>query len=267
MIRRATLSRVSDTAESGRNKPIRAGIKLSNDQYVDVYLKPAGWRDLHQSSIIYEYVSACVAGLLNLPICEPFWVDCPDALLRFCPIVGGNALSDCIWPAFATCHAGPQWRPLLTSEVLPPNQTNEALKIFAFDGFLDNCDRRYNNPNLLVKGYNLRMIDHELVFSFAEVLPFLRAPPAWETNSLDWMTAGERQHILYPSLRKLDLIDLTSVIQSWSNIMDKDLDLILNELPPEFNAGRVKAEDAVQRVKDVRDNIDRCVVELERILS
>ena len=265
MIKFATLIRVADTALSGRNRPIRGGIRAVTDQYHDAYLKPSGWRELTDSSVINEYVAICVAGLLGLPVCEPFWVECPDELKSFRPEGEVKSLGECSWPAFATCYAGPQWRNWMSTDSLNPDGMGEALAIFAFDGFLDNPDRRMINPNLLVKGHELRMIDHELVFSFANLI--IRPVPPWTQNGLDWMIEGDRQHILYLALRECGSIDLNSIEQSWSALQDTDLDEIVNGLPMEFIPATSHATIAIQRVKAVRDNIEGCLAELERILS
>ena len=167
MIDFATLTRVDATADSGRNRPIRGGINVVTDQYHDAYIKPSGWKELTHVSLVREYIAICVAGLLNLPVCTPFWVECPDALRGAQPLAGyQKTLGECAWPAFATAHAGPQWRNWLATDAIHPDCLQQALAIFTFDALLDNPDRRGANPNLLVKGTDLRIIDHELAFSF-----------------------------------------------------------------------------------------------------
>jgi hypothetical protein len=41
-----------------------------------------------------------------------------------------------------------------------------ALQIFAFEALIANDDRRYNNPNVLVRGDKIFAIDHEAAFGF-----------------------------------------------------------------------------------------------------
>lgn len=268
MIDFATLMRVDATADSGRNRPIRGGIIAVTDDRAEVYIKPSGWKELNDLSVVREYIAVCIAGLLGLPVCKPFWVECPTELHDAQPLEGyQKTLGQCTWPAFATEHAGTQWGNWLAREAIDPDCLQLALAIFAFDAFLDNPDRRGANPNLLVKGKEMRIIDHELAFAFTSPLLLFHPAPPWEANSLDWITNGDRQHILYPSLMAFNDIDVENVRQSWASLKNDEIDAILAGLPATFGSVITPATRAIQRVKDIRDNIDGCIAELERILS
>ncbi len=52
----------------------------------------------------------------------------------------------------------------------------QAAHIFAFDALIQNPDRRYSNQNLLTRGNNIFVYDHELAFSFLEAILPLRHP-------------------------------------------------------------------------------------------
>ena len=266
MINSAILQRVSaETADSGRNRPIRGGIRAVTDQYHDAYIKPSGWRELTDVSIVREYIAICVAGFLELPVCEPFWVDCPMELKTFKPNGEAKTLGECKWPAFATAHAGPQWRNWVATENIHPDGLSTAIEIFAFDAFMDNSDRRKENPNLLVKGPDFRIIDHELAFAFADL--FIAPTPPWAQGGLDWMKEGSRQHILYPALKSSLNINTEQIRERWLNLKDTDLNQIPKDLPDTFKPVEAHAEKVVERIKAVRDNIYGCLTELERILS
>lgn len=119
----------------------------------------------------------------------------------------------------------------------------------------------------MIKGKEIRIIDHELTFAFTSPLLLFHPAPPWEANSLDWITNGDRQHILYPSLRASNDINLENVRQTWAGLKNDEIDAILAGLPTTFGSVITPATRAIQRVKDIRDNIDGCIVELERILS
>jgi hypothetical protein len=62
-------------------------------------------------------------------------------------------------------------------------------------------------------------------------------------------------------------IDVENVRQSWASLKNDEIDAILAGLPATFGSVITPATRAIQRVKDIRDNIDGCIAELERILS
>jgi len=71
----------------------------------------------------------------------------------------------------------------------------EALGIFAFDGLIQNVDRRRENPNLMARGERLCVIDHECAFSFLSSLSSSEEP--WTMGPGDYM----ERHALRLSLQ------------------------------------------------------------------
>ncbi|WP_413993599.1 hypothetical protein ACMDCR_12180 [Labrys okinawensis] len=65
---------------------------------------------------------------------------------------------------------------LISSALLPI-----AAAVFTFDAIVQNPDRRDGNPNCLVSGDSIRIIDHELTFGHRLIL--LWRPP-WQLGSL-----------------------------------------------------------------------------------
>jgi hypothetical protein len=49
---------------------------------------------------------------------------------------------------------------------IPDSMFPMAARVFAFDALISNDDRRRENPNILVRGDDLFVIDHELAFPF-----------------------------------------------------------------------------------------------------
>lgn len=60
-----------------------------------------------------------------------------------------------------------------------------AAEIFTFDALVQNPDRRTNNPNLLWKGSEIYIIDHELAFSFLFQIGNPGQP--WFRGETDWV--------------------------------------------------------------------------------
>src|SRR5437016_2137936 len=79
---------------------------------------------------------------------------------------------------------------------LPDAMTMAASDIFAFDALIANDDRRYNNPNVLVRGDDIFVIDHEAAFAFLYLVSV--GEPPWELRQ----RASLRDHVFYYPLRK-----------------------------------------------------------------
>lgn len=266
MVESAELVRVDRMTLSGRNRPLRVVVETVHGTQSEAVLKPAGWRELTRKSVVKELIASQIGALLDVPICSPFLVTCSQAMLE--TIVDDEireGLRTCEWPAFASKNAGRQWSLWADGQKINPEQSGSALSIFAFDAFLDNPDRNHNNPNLLTKGTELRAIDHELCFSFTDLL--VPPQPPWSNNGLEWMLNPDNKNVLMRPLRELLFKDFGDVKLKWTNITDNDLSDILSSLP--FNEGDISmfSQTAIERVKGIRNNIDGCITELERILS
>lgn len=83
----------------------------------------------------------------------------------------------------------------------------QAKMIFMFDMLIGNADRGAAKPNVMCDGKKFLIFDHELAFSFADILPFLRNKTPWilgETEKEMYTT-----HYFYQFLRRQQ-IDFTS---------------------------------------------------------
>lgn len=94
------------------------------------------------------------------------------------------------WPGFASKNAGKQWKAWSPGDTVTKDRKAQALFTFCFDALFDNADRRASNPNLLVKGGQLRAIDHELSFAFTSLI--IAPAPPWTTGGLEWMIGGDQ---------------------------------------------------------------------------
>jgi hypothetical protein len=71
----------------------------------------------------------------------------------------------------------------------------DAADIFAFDLIIQNPDRRKDKPNLLRKGDELFIIDHEMAFSFLYALTPDEYP--WLGKGMNYV----KEHIFYSGLK------------------------------------------------------------------
>jgi HipA-like protein len=267
MIRSAEMIRFDRLSDSGRNRPPRVAILTDNGEEVEAVMKPAGWKELQISSVTKELISSVAGGLVGLPICEPFLVRVDAQLIEAIPDNGIKAqLRNCVWPAYASQFAGSQWQNWSTGDALTPERLAQGLAVLFFDAVSDNADRGGNTPNLLVKGDQLRAIDHEMCFSTTQLIGM--APPApWTPGSMDWLRHGPKKNVLLEPAAKAGDPDFGPIRAAWTGLADAEIDAILTLLPQSWVGAQALALHAIQRLKGVRDNIDACIVELERVLA
>ena len=164
--------------------------------------------------------------------------------------------------AFASRRLGSGYRTWQPGSRLSRESTQTAAEIMVFDALLENSDRREDNPNCLIKGSDIRIIDHELAFSPERIGPNWRPP--WHAAGLRSLrTPGE--HIFR---RPMDAsqIDWEVIERRWRSVSDKQLEAYARALPNEWQSAVPALKCAVATVKMVRDQIGRCLSEIRRVL-
>lgn len=265
MIRIAEATEFRGLALTGRNAPLQIAAETDDGELVEVFLKPSGRPELGQEGLANELLAACVAGQIGLPVCEPIlvkittaWVDTiPDATVR--AVLGESAEI-----GFGSLSAGEGWRIWSSGDQVLGNRRAPALGIFAFDAFTGNDDRRAEKPNLLVRGDNLRIIDHELCFRIAQKLFPPVAP--WTVGNLNGLTDPIR-HILGAALKGDRLIDMAPLKPRWQSLSDDCLAEFEALIPVQWQEAAVPIAQAINHLKKIRDRIDDCLAEIQRVLA
>ena len=122
-----------------------------------------------------------------------------------------------ITPEFAATVPNPEIAEIMKRSIgwnfgsrkLPPGYTNvlagrpllltfraTAAEIFAFDGIIQNPDRRVSNPNCLTNGSEMVILDHELAFSF--LMDIFPQKPPWDGGNVSFL----RDHVFFEPLRQ-----------------------------------------------------------------
>ena len=133
------------------------------------------------------------------------------------------------------------------NKYVPASLRPSAGEIFAFDALIQNPDRKVNNPNLLWKGEEIFLIDHELAFSF---LFQIGNPPE------PWRLEGEagaflNDHVFYQELRGQE-VDLARFQRALEGLSDEDLAGMVDQIPREWNNESVSRISS--HLKSVRDH-------------
>lgn len=268
MIRRAMAVRFDRKTENGRTEPLRVTVETQDGSEHDAVMKVSNGPECSIESLANEMLGSMLAADLGLPVNEPFLVEIDDAFTNSVPspTVRSRLQASCK-VAFASKNAGKQWRRWQSSDKVAVTQRATALAILAFDGFMANSDRSPTNPNLLVNDIDWRLIDHESAFGFRMKL-FPRCQP-WVVGNLELLRRyGERsEHIFVRHLIGCDGLDFAAARATWSGLTDARIAQYDASLPDEWSIARPFLTEAFDHIKIVRDRVDLCLLELERVLK
>jgi hypothetical protein len=129
---------------------------------------------------------------------------------------------------------------------IPASLIQLAAEIYAFDGLIQNPDRKTNNPNLLWKGGEIYIIDHELAFSFLYQIGAGGQP--WELSGPDG--AFLTDHVFCRDL-KGKAFDLNRFKRALEGVTDATLDALFDQLPIEWKNDHLsRIRDHVAKVRD-----------------
>jgi len=158
------------------------------------------------------------------------------------PNFGSRLLTDVsIWPV---------------ARPIPEAMLQGAARVFALDALISNDDRRRDNPNLLVRGDDIFVIDHELAFAFLYLVPSRER--SWECRN----RRSLQDHVFFYQLRKQP-INLTLFTQRLAELSDTVLDTMIRDMPnpwrhPEL--GRIS--DHLRAARDNAAVFERNVLEV-----
>ena len=190
MLGRVTASEVIREANSGRTRPVLMLCDADTDEAIEVFCKlSAGCFD-GVTSLAREVVAACLAIDLNLPVPTPYVVEIPSALAS---VVTDPEIAERLGASspvgFGSAKVANQFSAWTVGHRVTEFTLPSALGAFVFDAVIDNADRRPSNPNCLVAGERLHLIDHELAFPSTAGLPGWRPP--WQAGALSWLDRAD----------------------------------------------------------------------------
>ena len=268
MIRRGAAIGFTRLAEAGRTKPLRATVLTDDGAELEVVMKVSSGIELGVESLMNEMLGSLIAADLGLSVQEPLFINLDP---EFCAAIPSNEIRTKLAAssplAFASVDAGKQWRGWNASDKVSSAQEETALAAMAFDAFVGNSDRSPSNPNLLVKDQAWRLIDHESGFSFRLKL-FPKCQPWLVGNLSPLIQSGSRsEHVFSGHLLGRDSLSFSPIKASWAGLSDARLAQYDAILPEEWAMARPQLTDAIAHLRTIRDTIDQCLTELQRILS
>jgi len=248
---------------AGKTNPLLIVCETADGGTVEVVAKLSIGCEEGVTGLAREVVAACLARDLGLPIPEPFLIEISaewTAALRDTAQQSRIAASSPI--AFGSTHLTGQYAVWHSGNRISPTMLPTAAAIFVFDGIIQNPDRREGNPNCLVKGDELRIFDHELTFMHGRVVGW-QAP--WDLGGLGVMQ-NPGFHIFREQLRHRG-IDFDAIRSAWESLSDARIGAYLRAVPDEWAAAIGVVQSAQSLIGNARDNMDGCIVEVQRVLE
>jgi hypothetical protein len=244
---------------SGRTKPCLFFCENeSNDINGEYVVKLKAGMENRENGLIAELIASQLANFLDIPTPEAAIINIDPLMAEVIPdpalslkikgSAGLNFGSKVITGGFDTWPVG---------KAIPLSLKPLAAEIFAFDAMIQNPDRGAR-PNILWRGDELYIIDHEMGFSFIyEILP-LSNP--WQITSLGFL----KDHLFYGNLKgqSLNIDRFAGALELFS---DGVLEMIVSNIPEEWrNHNITKMTDHINEIlKHINDFID----EVRRILQ
>lgn len=264
MLGRVTADEVVRRATSGRTCPVLMLCDADTDTPLEVFCKLSASCEQGVASLAREVIAACLAQDLGLPVPIPYLIDIPSGLAS---IVADKAIADRLQASsgvgFGSAKVDNQFSSWNLGSRVSETMLPDALGTLVFDAVIENVDRRITNPNCLVSGDRIRIIDHELAFpSKATVIGWR---PPWHPGELSWLNQPDG-HIFCRGLKGRNL-DLLTLPELWSGVSDARLLEYRAAIPAEWHKALPAVDEALDRIRSARDNIDGVIAEIERVLQ
>lgn len=259
MLDLVTAVRFDGRVRTGRTKPCLLACTDGLGREVELVVKFSAGCERGVGALVAEAISAMLAADLDLPVPEPFLVKLEPDFIRGIPdsdIAQLAAKSKSV--AFGSEKLAPAFSVVPPGKSLQKEMLTQAAEIFAFDGMIQNVDRRPENPNCLSDGRKLVIYDHELAYSMRYLLNWI---PPWEKEGLQSL----KTHLFYNHLKGRAL-DLARLDGGFRAISDERLDEYGGALPPQWSEASGLTSESLQYIRDVRNRLDAVLAEVARVI-
>ncbi len=237
----------------GRTKPCIFLCEDGNGNLSEYVVKLKAGMETRENGLAAELISSQLADFFDIPTPAPAIINLDPILAEAIPqsdlfykmleSEGMNFGSKVITGGFKT------WP---VDESIPSNLHALAVEIFCFDALIQNPDRRVTKPNVLWKGDELFIIDHEMAFSFIYSVNHTAKP--WEISKLVFM----QEHLFYRKLKgqSLNFDRFTGALELLSIGVIKT---ITENIPKKWQRNNISkiTDHLIEIVNHVNDFIDQ----------
>ena len=263
MLSRAILIQIIKQMNCGRTKPILASCEIDSSSEIKMIVKLSEGGEQGSIHLAREVIAARLATDLKLPVPEPYIVEIPPEIISNvtdCTIMDNLRGSSPL--AFGSTYQKGGFSTWTNGYHIRDNMIPVAAGILLFDAAIQNFDRRSEKPNCLVKGEQLRIIDHDLAFT--SNLLIKKPQQIWEIGGMnDFKTPGN--HIFFNKLKGVR-IDFDQIKSSWAGLSITGIMKYSDSIPQEWAIPPNEVNGILQYIIKAKNNIDGCIAETRRIL-
>lgn len=264
MLERIAANEIIRPVTSGRTCPLLMLCGVDTGSPVELFCKVSSKCEEGVTNLAREVLASALARDLGLPVPVPYLVDIPPELSE---VVADQSivsqLRESVRVGFGSARAGQQFSIWNSGRRVTEAMLPVALSALVFDAIIENPDRRISNPNCLVSGDRICLIDHDLGFTATDMV-IGRLPP-WREGSLDWLDKPDG-HIFCKGLKRRDF-DISVFPRIWSGVSDARLAEYRAAIPPEWSGSLPAVDRALEQIGDARDHIVGVIAEMERLLK
>lgn len=246
--------------ESGRTKPC---LFFCGDEAGDIngeyVVKLKAGIETSETGLSCELIASQLAMLLGIPTPEPAIIKIDMALAdavndtelatKIRDSVGLNFGSNFLAGGYETWPIG---------MAIPATLRQLAGEIFAFDSLIQNPDRKVERPNLLWKGEEIYIFDHEMGFSF--IFDILSPTSPWQITGLKFLS----DHVFYRGL-KGQTLNLDRLVGAMEGITETQLNELFANIPRGWNSphiGKIK-----KHLNEITNHVNDFIDEVRRVLQ
>ncbi|MDQ8200682.1 hypothetical protein QEH56_21120 [Pelagicoccus enzymogenes] len=248
---------------TGKTAPLVLECEDSSGETFEVVTKLKGHGQVFPGVFVCEAFASMVAAFLGLPVPKPFVVKITDQFARSAiGEVDSETLNASLGLNFGTQHWASGYAIWSKRGAVSKDMFQLASSIFAFDGLIQNPDRRDSNPNLVTKGSDYLLFDHDSAFSHFHDI-FVTLPP-WEEDSVEFL----KEHVLrnglrsqlYRSGKKVNMLDLDELVEKFRRLDRQTLDSFSTAIPSEWDSPTLNAEGIVEYLLSCVEHLDDIVL-------
>jgi hypothetical protein len=248
--------------DAGRTRPCLFICEDDNGELDGEYVvKLKAGMESREVGLVSELMASQLAIFLDIPTPEPAIIRVDPAITE---VIGDTELANTITESaglnFGSKFITGGFKTWPVGESIPLSLRQIACEIFAFDALIQNPDRRADKPNILWKGDELYIIDHEMGFSF--IYDILSSKPPWQVSELDFL----RNHLFYQHLRGQE-INLDRFAGAVEALSDDEIDNMVSNIPDEWNSGNDKTPKITNHIKEVINHLNDFIDEVRRVLQ
>ncbi len=259
MLSELSATRFSKVMSSGRTQPCLMVCEDDAGGEVEVVVKLRKHPQMLPGGVVAEAMASFLAQDLGLPIQQPYRVRISKEFAQTVPDAGLRSIVEQSEGLNFGCA---KWRPGHTiwprDQSLPKAMKRAAMEIFAFDGLVQNPDRKDRNPNCVFLGDDFLLYDHETAFSNFFLL---FAKPPWEPGGVDFL----KDHIFRHALRgeALELDRLQGALEALD--AGRFQEYVLN-VPAEWDGEAITRERVAEYLLNCLPHFDRIKLQLQSVL-